>query len=124
MRLYVPTIGKDNAILQWMYLQNEQGKQPNEVFLRFLPYMLERNIKDPNVMAKSIKDAKRIYDSWDVEMFEFMDEVRRNITINPSEKLTQTCPNCGEAVKSTVRFPNGIKYLFAVQSKHKKFGSK
>lgn len=124
IKMYVPTLGKDDAILQWLYVQNEQGKKIDEVFMRFLPYMLERNIKDPNVMEKQIRDAKREYDSWDLDMFSFMDEVRRNITINASEKLTQTCPNCGEVVKSTVRFPNGIKYLFAIQSRHKKFGSK
>lgn len=28
------------------------------------------------------------------------DEVRRNITINPTEKLIGTCPNCGEEVRS------------------------
>lgn len=124
VHLYVPTLGKDNAILQWLYAQQEAGKNIDEPFTRFLPFMLEKAPKDANLVDKFIRDCHREFKSWDTDMFLFMDEVRRNITINPSEKLTQTCPNCGEEVTSTVKFPNGIKYLFAVQSRHSKFGSK
>ena len=57
-------------------------------------------------------------------MFEFMDEVVRNVTINPSEKLRQVCPHCGEEVVSNVRFPNGVRALFKTEAKHTKFGSR
>jgi hypothetical protein len=124
IKFFVPTIGKDNAILQWLYAQNNAGKNIDEVFVKFLPYMLERAPKDSNVLDRMIKDCHNEFKRWDTETFMFYDEVRRNITINPSEKLTEKCPNCGEEVRSTVRFPNGIKYLFAVQGRHRKFGSK
>lgn len=124
IKLYVPTIQKDNAILDWLYSQSEAGKQLDEVFIKFLPYMLENAPKDPSLLDKKIKECQYIFKHWDVDMFMFMDDIRRNIAIIPSEKLIQKCPSCGEEVKSTVRFPNGIKYLFAIQSKYKKFGSK
>lgn len=124
VKFYVPTLGKDNAILQWLYTQNEAGKSLDETFVKFLPYMLERAPKDASLLDKMIKELHKEFKSWDADQFMFFDEVRRNITINPSEKLTEKCPNCGEEVRSTVRFPNGIKYLFTVQSKHRKFGSK
>jgi hypothetical protein len=124
VKLFVPTLGKDTAILQWLYAQNEAGKSIDETFVKFLPYLLERAPKDSSLLDRMIKDCQSEFKRWDTETFLFFDEVRRNITINPSEKLSMKCPNCGEEVRSTVRFPNGIKYLFAVQGKHRKFGSK
>ena len=96
----------------------------DDVFIKFLPYMLERAPKDAALLDRMIKDCHNEYKRWDADTFLFFDEVRRNITINPTEKLIGTCPNCGEEVRSTVRFPNGIKYLFAIQGRHRKFGSK
>ena len=122
--LYCPTLGKDSALIQWLYQQNQQGKKLDETFIKFLPYMLERSYKDINMLDKQIKELKRVFDSWDTEMFIFMDEVIRNITINPSEQLRQKCEHCGGEVHSGVRFPNGIKHLFVVQGKHTKFGSR
>lgn len=122
--LYTPTLEKDDAIFQWAYLQAQNGRTPSEPLLRFLPWLIAKVSKDPQQFERTIKEARQTFNSWDEEMFSFMDEVRRNITINPSEKLKQVCPNCGEEVIASVRFPNGIKSLFAIQSKHRKFGSK
>ena len=109
---------------QWAYTQQQIGKKINSTFLRMLPWMLPKAPKDENAFERIVKDCKATYQSWDEEMFSFVDDVIRNITINPSEKLKLICPNCGEEVISGVRFPNGIKYLFSVQGGHKKFGSK
>lgn len=122
--LYVPTLEKDEAILQWAYAQAQMNKQISEPLLRFLPWMLKKSSKDPDTMDKMVREVKREFNSWDTDMFNFMDEVLRNIVINPSEKLKQICPNCGEEVQASVRFPNGIRSLFAVQNKHRKFGTK
>lgn len=124
VKFFVPTLQKDAAILRWLYSQNEAGKKIDEVFIKFLPYMLERAPKDDTLLDRMIRECHNEFKRWDTETFIFFDEVRRNITINPTEKLIGTCPNCGEEVRSTVRFPNGIKYLFAIQGKHRKFGSK
>lgn len=124
LSLFIPTLGKDAAIVQWLFAQNQSGKKIDEVFIKFLPFMLERASKDSNILNKQIKDCYNEFNSWDEEMFIFMDEVIRNITINPSEKLTKKCEHCGGEVCSNVRFPNGIKQLFVVQGRHTKFGSK
>ena len=124
VKFYVPTLQKDAAILRWLYRQNEAGKNIDDVFVKFLPFMLERAPKDDTLLDRMIKDCQSEFKGWNQEEFLFFDEVRRNITLNPTEKLITKCPNCGEEVRSTVRFPNGIKYLFAVQGRHKKFGSK
>lgn len=124
VKFFVPTLQKDTAILQWLYAQNEAGKHLDEVFIKFLPFMLERAPKDATLLDRMIKECQNEYKRWDTDTFLFFDEVRRNITINPTEKLITKCPNCGEEVRSTVRFQNGVKYLFAVQGKHRKFGSK
>ena len=123
--LYIPTLEKDQAILDWAIQKSRsQRKNIDNVFLRFLPWMLSKVPKDEQVLDKFITEAQHVYKSWDVEMFEFMDDVVRNITINPSEKLRQVCPHCGEEVVSNVRFPNGVRALFKTEAKHTKFGSR
>ena len=124
VKLYVPTLEKDAAILEWAIDRTREKKQLNEVFLKFLPWMLPKAPKDKQVLDKFIKDCEAQFKAWDVDMFNFMDEVLRNIIINPSEKLRQVCPHCGEEVISNVTFPSGIKSIFTVQNKHRKFGSK
>lgn len=124
VKLYIPTLEKDQAILDWGIAKARASKKLDQTFLRFLPWMLAKVPKDPQVLDKFIMECYQVYKSWDIDMFEFMDDVVRNITINPSEKLRQVCPHCGEEVVSNVRFPNGIRALFKTEAKHTKFGSR
>lgn len=124
VKLYIPTLEKDQAILEWCIARQRANKKIDKVFLRFLPWMLAKVPKDQVVLDKFINEALMIFKNWDVDMFDFMDEVVRNITINPSEKLRQVCPHCGEEVVSNVRFPNGVRALFKTEAKHTKFGSR
>lgn len=124
IKFYTPTLEKDQAILDWAINLSREGKKLDQTFIKFLPWMLEKSSKNPEVVDTLIKKAQNIYKSWDIDMFNFMDEVLRNITLSPTEKLIEVCPHCGEEVKSTVRFPMGIKHLFTAENKHRKFGSK
>lgn len=124
VKLYTPTLEKDQAILDWGLDRARNKKKIDQVFLKFLPWMLAKVPKDANVLDKFITEAQMTFKSWDVDMFDFMDDVVRNITINPSENLKQVCPHCGEEVVSNVRFPNGVKALFKTEAKHTKFGSR
>ena len=80
--------------------------------------------KDETIAARQIKELELKYKSWDTEMFSFVDEVIRNITVAPLSKLTMHCPICGEEVTSQIRFPNTVKSLFNVQNRSRKFGKK
>lgn len=124
VKLYIPTLEKDQAILDWGIARARANKKLDQTFLKFLPWMLSKAPKDANVLDKFIMECYQVYKSWDVDMFEFMDDVVRNITINPSENLKQVCPHCGEEVVSNVRFPNGVRALFKTEAKHAKFGSR
>ena len=124
VKLYIPTLEKDQAILDWGIAKARANKKLDQTFLRFLPWMLAKVPKDAQVLDKFITECYQVYKSWDVDMFDFMDEVVRNVTINPSEKLRQVCPHCGEEVVSNVRFPNGVRALFKTEAKHTKFGSR
>ena len=64
------------------------------------------------------------YNAWDVDMFTFMKDVIKNITINPSENLSTRCPQCGQETVSGVQFPDGIVALFGSNKPRKKFGSR
>jgi hypothetical protein len=124
VKLYIPTLEKDQAILDWGIAKSRANKKIDQTFLRFLPWLLAKVPKDAQVLDKFITECHQVYKSWDIDMFEFMDDVVRNVTINPSEKLRQVCPHCGEEVVSNVRFPNGVRALFKTEAKHTKFGSR
>lgn len=123
--LYVPTLGKDAAILRWARAKyQETGKRPNEVFLKFLPWLLSKAPKDDKVLDKFIRNCQATYERWSTDMFGFMDSVIPKITVVPSTKLQQCCPYCGEEVTSNLDFPDGLKRLFFIQGKYRKFGEK
>ena len=71
-----------------------------------------------------MKQLKLAFDSLDIDQFEFMDDVIKNIIVTPKTKLISTCPSCGEEVTSEIRFPNGVSGLFHIPSKRRKFGKK
>lgn len=123
--LYTPKLGKDQAIIDWAVARARQGKRDiDENFIKFLVWMISKPSRDPQNFEMQVKQAQSIYKGWSVDMHSFMSDVVRNITINPSEKLSTKCPNCGAEVTSQVQFPNGVKTLFKTESKAKKFGSR
>lgn len=124
IKLYTPTLGKDEAIIEWATAKAQAKQKVDENFVNFLSWMLPKYVKDADVMNKQIEKAYKEYKSWTIDMHEFMLDVVRNLTINPSETLRVTCPNCGQEATSTVQFPNGVKALFRTESKAKKFGSR
>ena len=122
--LYTPKLIKDDAIIEWATTRVRNKMKVDEVFLKFLVWMLPTVPKDSQLLDRQIQKLYNEYKSWSVDMFEFMDDVINNITINPSEKLRCKCPNCGGEATSNVQFPDGIKVLFKTESKVKKFGSR
>lgn len=122
--LYTPKLGTDDAIIEWATARARSKQKVDENFVRFLVWMLKKPAKDMQVLDKQIEKLYKEYKSWSIEMYDFMEDVIRNITINPSENLRVTCPHCGQEATSTVQFPNGIKTLFKSETKAKKFGSR
>ena len=123
--LYTPKLGKDQAIIDWAIARARQGKRDvDESFIKFLVWMISKPSKDSANFDTQVRQAYNTYKSWSIDMFEFMNDVVNNITINPNEKLGTKCPHCGAEVTSQVQFPNGVRALFKTESKAKKFGSR
>ena len=123
--LYTPTLGKDSAIIDWATAKAHAGQKLDETFIEFLIWLLDKPSKDMQMLDRQIKKIYKEYKEWDVEMFTFMKDVIKNITINPSENLTTRCPHCGQETVSGVQFPNGIQALFVNSEKpRKKFGTR
>lgn len=123
--LYPPTLGKDQAIIDWAIARARQGKRDiDENFIKFLVWMISKPSRDPQNFEMQVRQAQTTYKNWSIDMNSFMNDVVRNVTINPSEKLLTKCPHCGAEVTSQVQFPNGVKALFKTESKVKKFGSR
>lgn len=122
--LYTPTLGKDEAIIDWATNKSRNGGKIDENFIEFLVWMLDKPSKDINMLDRQIEKLHKEYNSWDVDMFTFMRDVLKNITINPSENLSMRCPHCGQETISGVQFPDGITALFGNNKPRKKFGSR
>lgn len=124
IKLYPKTMGKDDVIIKWVYAQSQMGKSVDEDFINKLPWLMKSSPSDLKLADKMIKDILKEYKSWDSEMSTFMDEIIRNIDITPEEKIVAICPNCGLEVRSSLQFQNGVKSLFPVETRHKRFGTK
>jgi hypothetical protein len=86
--------------------------------------MANKISKDLTIATRQIRELELKFKSWDTEMFSFIDDIVRNIMVTPASKLISTCPVCGEEVTAQIRFPNGIRGLFTMDNKRKKFGKK
>ena len=124
VKLYIPTLGKEEQILNWIYAQVQAGKKIDEQFVKYLPWLLKNASKDPDTLESQISLVQRQYKNWSLDMFLFMQDVVKNIAVTPLQTLKATCPACGEEVTTQVQFPGGIKSLFIAESRYKKFGTK
>ena len=122
--LYLPTLAKDAAIKSWLIARIQEKKKIDNVFVRFLPWLAPSINKDDKLAQRQIREFEMKFKSWDTEMFSLMDEIIRNIAVTPATRLLTKCPVCGEEVAADIRFPNGVRSLFALQGGHKKFGKK
>lgn len=122
--LYTPTLERDIAIIDWAIAKQRSGGKLDETFINFLMWMLPKPAKDMQMLDKQISGIYKTYKKWSVDMFTFMTDVIKNITIDQSDKLRMKCPYCGQEATSTVQFPNGLKVLFETKTTVKKFGSR
>ena len=124
IKLYTPTLGKDEAIIDWATEKHRAGGKLDETFIEFLIWLLDKPSRDKQMLDRQIEKIYKEYNKWDVEMFTFMRDVIKNITINPSENLSTRCPHCGQETISGVQFPEGITALFGSNKPRKKFGTR
>jgi hypothetical protein len=124
IKIYTPTLGKDEAVIDWATAKVRNGGKIDETFIEFLIWLLDKPSRDMQMLDRQIEKLHKEYNSWDVDMFTFMKDVLRNVTINPSENLTTRCPHCGRETVSGVQFPNGITALFNSNKPKKKFGTR
>ena len=122
--LYLPNLEKENNIKTWITTRLREDKKVDSVFVRFLPWLAQKISKDDTIAKRQIRELELRFNSWDTDMFSFMDEVLRNISITPLQKLVEHCPTCGEEVTTNIQFQDGVRSLFNVAGKHRKFGKK
>lgn len=122
--IYTPKLGKDSAIIEWATAKAHANQKIDETFITFLIWLLDKPSRDMQMLDRQIKKIYKEYKEWDVEMFAFMKEVIKNVTINPSENLSARCPHCGQETVSGVQFPDGIQALFTGGKTRKKFGTR
>ena len=122
--IYTPKLGKDEVIIEWATAKVQAKQKIDETFIEFLVWLLDKPSKDIQMLDRQIQKIYKEYKSWDVDMFSFMKDVIKNVTINPSENLVMRCPHCGQEAVSGVQFPDGIQALFNNGKQRKKFGTR
>lgn len=123
---YLPTVEKDINIKSWIINEYNENDKKNfdNVFIKFLPWLVPKVSKDMNIARQQIRKAESVFRSWDTEKFTFINDVIRNISVVPKIDISAICEKCGEEVTTRLRFPDGVSALFNVVNKHKKFGTK
>ena len=126
IQLYLPTREKDANIKAYLIskLQEDRNYKADQVFIKFLPWLLPKISKDVNIAKNQIRKAEIDFKSWNIEQFSFMDEVLKNIMVTPDTNLVAVCHSCGEEVTAPMQFPDGISSLFNINDRRKKFGKK
>ena len=126
LQLYIPTVEKDANIKAWIIMEHNENekKKFDPVFIKFLPWLCPVVSKDFNIARTQIRKAEMTFKSWNTDMFSFMDDVLKNISVTPSTNISAVCPSCGEEVTARLRFPDGVGALFNVVNRRKKFGTK
>lgn len=122
--IYTPKLGKDEAIIEWATSKVQAKQKLDETFIEFLVWLLDKPSRDIAILDRQIQKIYKEYKEWDIDMFAFMKDVIKNVTINPSENLSTRCPHCGQETVSGVQFPDGIQALFSNGKQRKKFGSR
>lgn len=122
--IYTPKLGKDEAIIEWATAKAQAKQKIDETFIEFLIWLLDKPSRDIQMLDRQIQKIYKEYKEWDIDMFTFMRDVIKNVTINPSENLITRCPHCSQETVSGVQFPNGIQALFNDGKPRKKFGSR
>ena len=126
IQLYLPTREKDANIKAYLTsrLQEDRNYKADQVFFKFLPWLLPKIAKDVNIAKNQIRKAEIDFKSWNIEQFTFMDEVLKNIMVTPGTNLLTVCGSCGDEVTAPIQFPDGISALFDINDRRKKFGKK
>ena len=126
LQLYIPTVEKDANIKAWIIMEHNENdkKKFDPVFIKFLPWLCPVISKDFNIARTQIRKAEMTFKSWNTDMFSFMDDVLKNISVTPSTNISAVCSSCGEEVTARLRFPDGVGALFNVVNRRKKFGTK
>lgn len=124
MTFYIPTIEKDIMTKEWLIKKVQAKESFDEVFLKYLPWLLAKTPRDSDMFAHQVAKIFKDYKSWSTDKFTFINSVIDSITVTPSQSLKAVCPSCGEAAVSSIKFPAGIRSLFTVKSRYKKFGAK
>lgn len=124
LTLYLPTLEKDANIKAWLIQRYQEKKKIDNIFIKFLPWLAPKISKDQTIANRQIREYEMKFKSWDTEMFSLMDDVIRNIIVTPATSIISSCPVCGEEVTTQIRFQNGVKSIFSMANKHKKFGKK
>lgn len=126
IKLYNPTVEKDANIKNWLMarLQENRNFKIEPSFIKFVSWMAPKISKDSEMAKRQMREYQTRFKSFDIEMFTFLEDVIRNITVTPLPTLKATCSACGEEVTAQVNFPNGVRDLFNFNNKSRKFGKK
>jgi hypothetical protein len=124
INFYLPTLEKRANIKAWMISRLQAKKKVDQTFIKFLPWMAPKISKDTTVAARQIKDYETKFKNLDAEMFSLMDEIINNIQVTQNSKILMKCPFCGEEATTDIQFQDGIRTIFNVSNRRKKFGNK
>lgn len=104
-----PNIGIQKAFSDYIVKESNNKKTPNLAFLKIIPFMLPRR---SSITYDGIKSKLKEFEELDEASFQFLNSAVSKMKFGIKE-LKKKC-QCGEEVRTEMKFPNGASGIFVV----------
>lgn len=111
-----PTIGIQKAFSEYIVKETQEDKKPNISFLKIIPFLLPNRI---NISYDGIKAKLKEFKDMDEVSFQFLNSAvgKLSFGIKELKKMSE----CGEEVRTPMKFPSGASGIFVVSDAFERY---
>lgn len=107
--IYIPSVGVNDAISDWIMRQVQDNRKIDEANAEILPFVIKdwRGLSDKMIFAKMTELS-----GWSTEKFTLIYRLVNELNVGIKFDITATCEKCGGEITVPITFPDGYKSIF------------
>jgi hypothetical protein len=105
-----PTIGIQKSFSDYIIQETNADKKPNLAFLKIIPFLLANRT---SISYEGIKAKLKDFKDMDEVSFQFLNSAVSKLSFGIKE--LKKISECGEEVRTPMKFPSGASSIFVVQ---------
>jgi len=105
-----PTIGIQKSFSDYIIQETNADKKPNLAFLKIIPFLLANRT---SISYEGIKAKLKDFKDMDEVSFQFLNSAVNKLSFGIKE--LKKISECGEEVRTPMKFPSGASSIFVVQ---------